>query len=81
MPLLQVRDIPEDLYEKLSRVARAENRSIDQEAIALLREALNRKDERMARRRDILTAIDEQVTEGADSFPAPASLVREDRER
>jgi len=81
MPLLQVRDIPEDLYDRLSRVARAENRSIAQETIVLLREALNLKEERMAKRRDLLAAIDGQVAEGADSFPDPVSLVREDRER
>ena len=28
MPLLQVRDIPEDLYEKLSRVAEADNQNM-----------------------------------------------------
>ena len=36
MPLLQVRDIPEDLYEKLAKVAQMENRSIAQETIVLL---------------------------------------------
>lgn len=81
MPLLQVRDIPEDVYEKLARVARAENRSIAQETIVLLREALNQKEERMAKRRDLLDAIGSQVAEGADSFPDPVSLLREDRGR
>jgi plasmid stability protein len=81
MPLLQVRDLPEDLYEKLARVARAENRSIAQETIVLLREALNQKEERMAKRRDLLDAIGSQVAEGADSFPDPVSLLREDRGR
>lgn len=81
MPLLQVRDIPEDLYEKLARVARAENRSIAQETIVLLREALNQKEERLAKRRDLLDAIGSQVAEGADSFPDPVSLLREDRGR
>ena len=79
MPLLQVRDIPEDLYEKLARVARAENRSIARETIVLLREALNQKEERMAKRRDLLAAIESQAVEGADSFPDPVSMVREDR--
>jgi hypothetical protein len=31
MPLLQVRNVPEDLYDALSKVAAAENRSIAQE--------------------------------------------------
>jgi plasmid stability protein len=54
MPLLQVRDIPEDLYEKLSLVAKAENRSIAQETIVLLRSALNQKQERIAQRKEVL---------------------------
>ena len=53
MPLLQVRDIPEDLYEKLAKVAQMENRSIAQETIVLLRSALDQKDERLARRKRI----------------------------
>ena len=28
MPILQVRDVPEDLYETLSKVAKEDNRSI-----------------------------------------------------
>ena len=43
MPLLQVRDIPEDLYKKLADVAEQDNRSIAQETIVLLKEALNYK--------------------------------------
>ena len=51
MPLLQVRDVPEDLYERLSRVAEQDNRSITQETIVLLREALNYKESRISRRK------------------------------
>jgi len=50
MPLLQVRDMPEDLYEKLSYVAEKENRSIAQETIVLLRKALSLQEERKLRR-------------------------------
>ncbi len=50
MPLLQVRDVPIELYETLSRVAESENRSIAQETIVLLKKALNYQEERGARR-------------------------------
>lgn len=81
MPTLQVRDIPEDLYEKLSQTAKAENRSIAQETIVLLKTALNLKDERKARRKKILTEIAAMNIEGSDDFPAPSDLIREDRDR
>jgi plasmid stability protein len=81
MPLLQVRDIPEDLYEKLSRVAEADNRSIAQETIVLLKKALGYKEERIARRKRIFAEIKANKIANADKFPDPAELIREDRER
>lgn len=50
MSLLQVRDIPEDLYENLAKVAKKENRSIAQETVVLLRKALDLKEEHISRR-------------------------------
>ncbi|ORC34657.1 hypothetical protein B4O97_11970 [Marispirochaeta aestuarii] len=81
MPLLQVRDIPEDLYEKLSRVAEQDNRSIAQETIVLLKQALAYKESRISRRKRILHEISSNKVENADTFPDPADLLREDRGR
>ena len=81
MPLLQVRDIPEDLYEKLSSVAEQDNRSIAQETIVLLRKALNYKESRISRRKRVLAEIKANRIEGSNNFPDPADLVREDRDR
>lgn len=81
MPLLQVRDMPQDLYEKLSQVAESENRSIAQETIVLLRKALNLTEERISRRKKILETIQKTKIEGTDTFPDPVLLIREDRER
>ena len=81
MPLLQVRDIPEDLYQKLSRVAEADNRSIAQETVVLLKKALDYTEERVARRRRILAEIQASKMTNVDQFPDPAELIREDRER
>jgi hypothetical protein len=81
MPLLQVRDIPHDLYEKLSRVAAEDNRSIAQETVVLLKKALNFSEERISRRRRILAEIETLKIDNVDKFPDPAQLIREDRER
>lgn len=81
MALLQVRDCPQELYETLTRVAKAECRSAAQQTVVLLREALGRPDERARRRRALL----ERISESGLSLPPdardPADLVREDRER
>jgi hypothetical protein len=81
MPSLQVRDIPKELYETIARVAQTENRSIAQQTIVLLKNALRLTDERIARRKSVLREIDNLNIKGANSFPDPAELVREDRDR
>ncbi len=81
MPLLQVRDMPEDLYENLARIAKQENRSIAQETIVLLRAAINLTEERKSRRKKILEEIAEIHLDNSDNFPPPEILIREDRDR
>lgn len=81
MPLLQVRDMPEDLYERLSQIAEQDNRSITQETIVLLRKALNYKENRISRRKRILSEIRNDIIADSSRFPDPAILIREDRER
>jgi hypothetical protein len=81
MPLLQVRDFPKELYDSISQVARAENRSVPQQTIVLLKAALNITQERKARRKAVLNEIDELDIKKADSFPDPVKLIREDRDR
>ena len=81
MALLQVRDMPDDLYEKLSMVAEEDNRSISQETIVLLKKVLDYKDERIARRKRVLAEIRELNIPNADRLPDPVALIREDRDR
>jgi len=81
MPLLQVRDIPENLYEKLARTAEADNRSIAQETIVLLKKALNLKEERISRRKKLFEEIKQNKILNVDNFPSAADLIREDRDR
>jgi len=80
MPSLQIRDMPDDLYQALSFRARQEHRSLTQQAVTELRRvpALTAGERRkvvVARIRSTL-----QQPDGALS-PLPEALVREDRER
>mgnify|MGYP006282257165 CR=1 FL=1 len=81
MPLLQVRDFPDDLYETLSRAAQHDNRSIAQETVVLIKQALGQREGRSARRKAVVEEIKSLSIENSDSFPAPAGLIREDRDR
>lgn len=81
MPLLQVRDFPEDLYRDIARAARADHRSIAQETVVLVRSALGMKEDRVSRRSEVLQKISEYEMPDTRRFPDPAELVREDRER
>ncbi len=81
MPLLQVRDMPEDLYKTLAEIARQDNRSIAQETIVLLKRALNYMESRQSRRKRILNEIQNNPIMDVETFPDPADLIREDRER
>ena len=81
MSLLQVRGMPEELYETLNRVAKNENRSIAQQTIVLLRWALNMRGERLSRRKCALAEIAALPLKQTARLPSPAKLIREDRNR
>ncbi len=81
MPSLQIRDLPEDVYQALVHRAEAEHRSLAQQAVVELR----RIPELMAResRQAVLREIRRRMaTEPAGRYsPAPEAVIREDRER
>jgi len=81
MPSLQIRDMPEDVYEALAFRAEAEHRSLAQQAIVELR----RIPELVARERrlEILKELKRRMeTEPPHPLPLQAEdLIREDRER
>ena len=81
MPILQVRDIPEDLYQELTRVARLDNRSIAQQTIVLLRRALGMETGRIARRKALLDLARDLGIDSEGQLPDPVDLIREDRKR
>ena len=82
MASLQIRELPEEIYEALSHRARDEGRSLAQQAIVELRrlpelEAQSRRLETVRRLRDRLAAP--VRTSGTTS--TPEALIREDRDR
>ena len=81
MPLLQVRDFPQELYETISRVAQMENRSVPQQTVSLLKAALKNSGDRKERRKAILQEINNLTIKNTDKFPSPEIMVREDRDR
>ncbi len=81
MPSLQIRDLPDDVYQALALRAEREHRSLAQQAIIV---ELRRIPELMAqdRRRRVIARIAESLpTSGQALDPSPETLVREDRDR
>ena len=79
MTSLQIRELPEDVYEALAERARREGRSLAQQAIVELRRLpeLEARD----RRRRVLEALRARRPE-TDGAPLedPVDLIREDRD-
>ena len=80
MPTLQVRDLPEDIYVKLSMIANEENRSIAQQTIVLLRESLGLHKNNRLRRKALLEELSAKKYPNTDRVDI-VQLIREDRER
>ncbi|MCW5211840.1 hypothetical protein VU04_02895 [Desulfobulbus sp. TB] len=83
MPSLQVRELPVNIYQRLQKRAKAEHRSLAQEAIVTLARGMQTTVSHKNRRRKLLRAITEQpcfLDEKAANVN-PVQLVREDRER
>lgn len=81
MPSLQIRDLPDDVYEALAYRAQTEHRSLAQQAIVELR----RIPELTARERriEVLKELKKRIeTEPPLTLSrSPEDLIREDRER
>ncbi|MDR2796763.1 MAG: hypothetical protein LBB80_00280 [Treponema sp.] len=81
MPLLQVRDFPEDIYEEFTFEAHRQNRTIAQQTIMLIKKGLgeaisNKERRRRAVERTFSRNIPQEV-KGVDYV----KLVRDDRNR
>jgi hypothetical protein len=81
MPLLQVRDCPEDIYKKITLSAKRQKRTIAQQAVVLLEKGLGQKESNIERRKYLLEKINNRnVPIKAKALDA-AALIREDRNR
>lgn len=80
---LQIRRLPDDVYETLALRAQREGRSLAQQAVADLRRVGEAEGMDRRRRQAILDRVREQLEQETrrPMVPAPEELVREDRER
>ena len=81
MPTLQVRDLPEDVYHRLQDLAESDHRSLAQETVVLLRDALGARRSPQLRRQTALAAMPAVRLPDGETLPSPADLIREDRDR
>jgi hypothetical protein len=81
MPLLQVRDCPEDLYKKISIYARRQNRTIAQQILVILEKGLGQEISNNERRKQLLDKIEKREVPKSVSIIDDVALIREDRNR
>lgn len=79
MPTLQIRNLPDDVYQALAFRAERAQRSLAQQALVELRAAAGRT---RSRRLEVLDEVKRSLRSGGEMItPSPEALVREDRER
>jgi hypothetical protein len=81
MPLLQVRDFPEDIYKKIVSAAKKQNRTIAQQTVVLLEKSLGLDQSNRERRKQLLKKIDGREIANVVKEIDAAAMVREDRMR
>ncbi len=82
MPILQVRDLPEQIYQKLKEQAIKEQRSITQQAIITLAKGLEIELNSVNKRKRLLSIIKEEANLYSEyELSNPVDLIREDRNR
>ena len=81
MPLLQVRDFPDDLYTEIGFMAKREHRTIAQQTIVLIKQGLGKPESNKERRKRILEQImARDIPESVKAIDEVA-WIREDRNR
>lgn len=78
MPMLQIRDLPEDVYQNLAAAAKAEHRSLTQQAVVELQRALGA--DHPDRRTALVVRLRAQSRRLAAGAVDPEDLLREDRD-
>ena len=80
MPTLHVRSVPEELYERIQKLAYAKNRSLSAQVVMLLNQALQEESQRK-RQTQILNKIRRRRFVPPAEAPDSTRLLREDRRR
>lgn len=81
MPLLQVRDCPEDIYKKITIAAKKQNRTIAQQVVVLLEKSLGQEEPNIERRKQLLKKIQSfEISQEAKEIDEVV-FIREDRNR
>lgn len=81
MPLLQVRDCPEDIYKKIVQAAKQKNRTIAQQTIVLLAHTLGQHPSNRERRIRLLEKLQSRQIPDAVKKVDAVALIREDRDQ
>ncbi|GHT70160.1 hypothetical protein FACS1894110_21120 [Spirochaetia bacterium] len=81
MPLLQVRDFPDDIYAEISFAARKEHRTIAQQTIVLIQKGLGREETNRERRRRLIEKCNARIIPDEARAIDVVELIREDHRR
>ena len=82
MPSIQVRDLPEQIYNKIKNNAQKDHRSLSQQAIVTLKKGLGIDENHKERRRILVDQImSKRITFDITKLGDPTHLIREDRDR
>ncbi|GHV93892.1 hypothetical protein AGMMS50293_02120 [Spirochaetia bacterium] len=81
MPLLQVRDFPDDLYAEISFTARREHRTIAQQAIVLIMQGLGKTETNKERRKRVLERVMARKIPDSVKAVDVVAWIREDHNR
>jgi hypothetical protein len=80
MPLLQVRDFPDDIYQEVSYIGRQQNRTIAQSVITLIKKGLEEETTNQERRRLTFERINARAVPPGVKEIDSVALIREMRE-
>jgi len=82
MPILHVRNVPDELYARIQQLAHAKNRSVSAQVIRLLDAALQVEEARQSQAKVLASIRRRRLTYARKpSAPDSVTLLREDRER
>ena len=79
MATLQIRDMPDEVYEALAERAQTQRRSVEEQAIVELTQRL--PSEARRQRMEVIERLSTMKSPLTPDAPDPVDLIREDRDR